>query len=73
VARRYEKFSTVFKSNKAYSEWGEILGDNVIASAISDRILYHGIALNIHGESYRMKARKAAETAFPPPAKAEGR
>jgi DNA replication protein DnaC len=47
VARRYEKASTVFTSNKAYSEWGEVLGDSVIASAILDRILHHGITLNI--------------------------
>lgn len=73
VSRRYERASTVFTSNKSYSEWGEVLGDNVIASAILDRILHHGITLNIRGESYRMKARKAAGTAFPPPAKAGGR
>jgi len=73
VSRRYEKVSTIFTSNKAYSEWGEVLGDNVIASAILDRILHHGITLNIRGESYRMKARRAAGTAFPPPAKQGGR
>jgi DNA replication protein DnaC len=73
VARRYEKASTIFTSNKAYSEWGEVLGDNVIASAILDRILHHGITLNIRGESYRMRARRAAGAAFPPPAKQGGR
>ncbi|MCE5296807.1 MAG: IS21-like element helper ATPase IstB [Euryarchaeota archaeon] len=73
VARRYEKNSTVFTSNKAYSEWGEVLGDNVIASAILDRILHHGITLNIRGESYRMKARRAAGAAFPPPARTGSR
>lgn len=69
VARRYEQGSTVFTSNKAYSEWGEVLGDNVIASAILDRVLHHSITLNIRGESYRMKMRKKAGTLFPPPSK----
>ena len=73
VSRRYEKASTIFTSNKSFSEWGEVLGDHVIASAILDRVLHHGITLNIRGESYRMRARKAAGTAFPPPAGAGGR
>jgi len=45
-------------SNKSYSEWGEILGDEVIASAILDRILHHSTTVNIKGESYRLKERK---------------
>lgn len=67
VSRRYEKGSTIFTSNKTYSEWGEILGDNVIASAVLDRILHHSITLNIKGESYRLKARRRAGLPFPPP------
>jgi DNA replication protein DnaC len=67
VSRRYEKGSTIFTSNKTYSEWGEILGDNVIASAVLDRILHHSITLNIKGESYRLKARRRAGLPVPPP------
>ena len=72
VSRRYEKASTIFTSNKSFSEWGEVLGDSVIASAILDRVLHHGITLNIRGESYRMKARKMAGTSYPPPNRASG-
>jgi DNA replication protein DnaC len=67
VSRRYEKSSTIFTSNKTYSEWGEVLGDNVIASAVLDRILHHSITLNIKGESYRLRMRKKAGMPFPPP------
>jgi len=65
ISMRYEHNSTVFTSNKSYSEWGEIFGDPVIATAILDRILHHSITLNIKGESYRLKNRKKAGTLFP--------
>ena len=57
IARRYERVSTIFTSNKSFSEWGEIFQDHVIASAVLDRILHHCTSLNIKGESYRMKER----------------
>jgi DNA replication protein DnaC len=65
VSKRYEKGSTIYTSNKSYGEWGEVLGDNVIASAVLDRILHHSVTLNIRGDSYRLKSRKKA--GMPPP------
>ena len=50
--------STIFTSNKSYGQWGEIFQDNVIASAVLDRILHHCTTINIKGESYRLKERK---------------
>ena len=64
VSYRYEKSSTVFTSNKSFSEWGEVIGDQVMASAILDRILHHCTVLNIKGESYRLKDRRKGN---PPP------
>ena len=58
VSSRYEKRSTIYTSNKSFSEWGEILGDAVMASAVLDRILHHCTVINIKGESYRLKDRK---------------
>jgi DNA replication protein DnaC len=58
ISSRYEKRSTIFTSNKSFSEWGEILGDEVMASAVLDRILHHCTVINIRGESYRLKERK---------------
>jgi len=58
ISMRYEHASTIFTSNKSYGEWGEIFGDPVIATAILDRILHHGMTLNIKGESYRLRKRK---------------
>ena len=65
ISSRYEKRSTVFTSNKSFGDWGEILGDQVMASAVLDRILHHSIVVNIRGESYRLKDRKKTGTVEP--------
>lgn len=41
VANRYEKASTIITSNKAFSEWTELFQDEVIVTAILDRLLHH--------------------------------
>ena len=58
ITRRYEKTSTVFTSNKTFSQWNEVFADVTIASAILDRVLHHCTVINIKGESYRLKERK---------------
>jgi DNA replication protein DnaC len=58
ICRRYERASTVVTSNKSFSEWEEMFGDPVIASAILDRLLHHCRVINIKGNSYRMKGYK---------------
>ena len=55
VCYRYEKSSTIITSNKSFSEWEELFGDPVIATAILDRLLHHCQVVNIRGNSYRLK------------------
>lgn len=55
MARRYEHASTVLTSNKSFSEWGEVFGDEVMAAALVDRLVHHCHIVNIRGNSYRMK------------------
>jgi DNA replication protein DnaC len=55
MSRRYERASTVMTSNKSFEEWGEVLGDEVMAAALIDRILHHCHIVNIRGNSYRMR------------------
>jgi DNA replication protein DnaC len=55
VGRRYERASTVLTSNKTFEEWGEVLGDEVMAAALIDRVLHHCHLVNIRGNSYRMR------------------
>jgi len=58
VCYRYEKSSTIMTSNKSFSEWEEIFGDPVIATAILDRLLHHSHVVSIKGNSYRLKEHK---------------
>ena len=55
VSRRYEKGSIVVTSNKSFGEWGQVFGDDVLASAILDRLLHHCEVISINGPSYRLK------------------
>lgn len=41
----------------APDEWGGVLGDDILATAILDRLLHHCDVLNINGPSYRLKDR----------------
>ena len=45
---------------KSFVDWGEIFGDQAIATAILDRLLHHATTLNIKGESYRLKEKRKA-------------
>ena len=68
MSARYETGSLALTSNKGVSEWGEIFGDPVLATAIRDRLLPHATILNIRGESYRLKDKKRAGGWAPPTA-----
>lgn len=59
IARRYEVNSTIITSNKEFSEWGKILFDPVLASAILDRFVHHCNFVIIDGDSYRMRERQS--------------
>ena len=58
VSARYERGSIILTSNKGFGEWGELLGDTVIASAVLDRLLHHSHVLNIRGESFRLREKR---------------
>ncbi|MBI5227452.1 ATP-binding protein [Candidatus Micrarchaeota archaeon] len=58
ISRRYEKGSLILTSNQPFRNWGTVFGDDVVASAILDRLLHHSTVMNIKGESYRIKDRK---------------
>jgi DNA replication protein DnaC len=60
VVRRYERASLIVTSNKSFLDWGEVFNDQVLATAILDRLLHHATTLNIKGESYRLKEKRRA-------------
>ena len=45
-------------SNRSVSEWGMVLNDAVVATAISDRLLHHSHVLTIRGDSYRLREKR---------------
>ena len=55
INARHERASTVLTSNKGFEEWGSVLGDEVMAAALIDRLLHHCHIVNIRGNSYRMR------------------
>jgi len=62
--RRYEHASTVLTSNKGFEEWGTVLGDEVMAAALIDRVLHHCHLVNIRGNSFRMREHTALRQAL---------
>jgi DNA replication protein DnaC len=60
VARRYERASLIITSNKSFLDWGEMVNDPVLATAVLDRLLHYATSLNIKGESYRLKEKRRA-------------
>lgn len=60
VSRRYERGSILITSNQSLTSWGQVFGDQVIATAVLDRLLHHSTIINIKGESYRLKEKRKA-------------
>jgi DNA replication protein DnaC len=49
VSARYERASLIVTSNKPFSAWGEIFGDEVTAVAMIDRLVHHAEILSTKG------------------------
>jgi len=49
----------ILTSNRGFSEWGEIFGDPVVATALLDRLLHYAIVIPIEGNSYRLREHAA--------------
>ena len=58
VAARYETGSIVLSTNRPFREWGTLFDmDNTLATALIDRLMHHGEAIVIQGDSYRMRGK----------------
>jgi DNA replication protein DnaC len=66
IAARYQRRSTILTSNLTFGEWGSLLGDAVLATALLDRLLHHAEVVAINGRSYRMRQRLPADQAAVP-------
>jgi DNA replication protein DnaC len=56
VSARYERGSIVLTSNKHVRDWPAIFaGDEILTTAILDRLLHHVHVISIDGRSYRLR------------------
>ena len=69
VNARYERGAMILTSNRGFSEWGEVFGGPVVATALLDRLLHHAVVVHIEGASYRLRehADLVPETLRPKP------
>jgi DNA replication protein DnaC len=58
ICERYEQGSMVVTSNRAFEEWAEVFGNDLLSSAALDRLTHHAHTLIIQGESYRQISRR---------------
>jgi len=58
VNRRHERGSMLITTDRRVSDWGAMFGDEVLATAILDRLLHHSETLMITGESYRLREKR---------------
>lgn len=56
VSTRYERGAIVLTSNKHVRDWPDIFaGDEILTTAILDRLLHHVHVIHIDGRSYRLR------------------
>jgi DNA replication protein DnaC len=58
ISERYERASLIITSNRAFEEWAEVFGNELLAGAALDRLTHHAHTLIIRGESYRQRDRR---------------
>jgi len=55
VTRRYQQRSTIFTTNKPFSEWQQVFPNAACVVTIIDRLVHKAEILTIEGDSYRLK------------------
>jgi DNA replication protein DnaC len=60
VSCPYERTSLIVTSNKPFSAWGEIFGDDATAAAMIDRLVHHAEIVALGCDSDRLKDRDLA-------------
>ena len=59
INKLYGQTSIIITSNKGPEDWGELLGDPAITTAILDRIVHRCEVIHLSGNSYRLKHRES--------------
>lgn len=53
IAHRYERKSLLITANQPFSQWDTIFSDSMMTVAAIDRLVHHGVILDIQAQSYR--------------------
>jgi DNA replication protein DnaC len=67
VSRRNERVSLIVNSDKPFSAWGDIFGDDITAAAMIDRLVRQADIVALKSNSYHVKDRDLAS----PPAETD--
>jgi len=58
VNQLYEKTSFIITTNKSPTQWAQMLDDEVLATALLDRLLFRCEVISLSGKSFRLKNKK---------------
>jgi DNA replication protein DnaC len=64
ISQRHLKTSIVLTTNRAIPSWGSVLGDDMLAGAMLDRLLDRSVVMHLDGDSYRLRSHQARSTAL---------
>ena len=59
VSQRHLKTSIVLTTNRGIASWGKVLGDDMLAAAMLDRLLDRSTVIHLDGDSYRLRHHQA--------------
>jgi len=59
VSQRHLKTSIVLTTNRGIASWGNVLGDEMLAAAMLDRLLDRSVVMHLDGDSYRLRSHHA--------------
>ena len=59
VSQRHLKTSIVLTTNRGIASWGQVLGDDMLAAAMLDRLLDRSVVMHLDGDSYRLRSHHA--------------
>jgi len=54
ISELYERASLIITSNKSFDTWAEMMGDEILTTAMLDRLLHHAQIYSMDGDSYRL-------------------
>ncbi len=58
VSELYERSAIIVTSNKHFDAWSEMMGDEIMTTAMLDRLLHHAHVFSLSGESYRLESQR---------------